>query len=159
MASSGHYDGCRGTAYHRSQQQLDPAVRARLGAWKIRKYVPPSEHIVDFGCGNGALLTYLAAHERIGVEAIEENRQAVRVRGLRACNSLREIPDQWADTVVSNYALEHTLDPLGELREIYRVLRVSGILGGFGETIGETRTGGRQNDRQSAPLQAQAARV
>lgn len=88
----------------------------------------PSERIVDFGCGNGALLSVLPALERIGVDAIEENRQAVRDRGLEARESLSEIPDQWADTVVSNHALEHTLDPLGELREIRRVLRVGSSL-------------------------------
>ena len=128
MTSSAHYHGSRGAAYHRSQQRVEPSVRAALGARKISRHLPASERIVDFGCGNGALLSILRARDRIGVDAIEENRASVRDRGIEALESLREIPDQWADAVVSNHALEHTLDPLGELREVHRVLRVGGTL-------------------------------
>ncbi len=101
---------------------LAPDVRAQLEARKISRYLPPVKRLVDFGCGNGAILAALPAEEKVGVDAIAENRSLVSQHS-RAVASLHEISDAWADAVVSNHALEHTLDPLSELREIRRVLR------------------------------------
>jgi SAM-dependent methyltransferase len=129
VAASPHYQGIAGTAYHRSQHDIAPTIRGQLGARKLQKHLPPARRIVDFGCGNGAILAALnTGSERIGVDPIAENRQAVRDRGYEARESLSEIPDDWADAVISNHALEHTLDPLGALREIRRVLKPGGTL-------------------------------
>jgi SAM-dependent methyltransferase len=42
--------------------------------------------------------------------------------------SARELDDAIADVVISNHALEHTLAPLDELRELRRVLKPGGRL-------------------------------
>jgi len=39
-----------------------------------------------------------------------------------------ELPESGADVVISNHALEHTLDPLGDLRALRRALRPGGKL-------------------------------
>jgi SAM-dependent methyltransferase len=42
--------------------------------------------------------------------------------------STRELDDAMADVVISNHALEHTLAPLEELRELRRILKPGGRL-------------------------------
>jgi SAM-dependent methyltransferase len=107
--------------------RLPPDVRGQLEARKISRHLPPVNRLVDFGCGTGAILASLPAEEKVGVDPIEENRSLVRQHS-RAVASLSEIADAWADAVVSNHALEHTLDPLAELREIRRILRAGSPL-------------------------------
>jgi SAM-dependent methyltransferase len=125
---STHYEGAAGAAYRCSQQRAIPAFRARLKRDKILSYLPPGERIIDFGCGGGALLSLLPYRERIGVDAISQNRDEARQRGLDARESLADIPDGWADAAISNHSLEHTLHPLSELREIRRALRPGGTV-------------------------------
>jgi SAM-dependent methyltransferase len=124
MSASRHYLGTSGTVYHEYQQQLDPGIRGRLGARKFEPFLPVHiRRLVDFGCGPGTLLAALHADERVGVDPIAENRARVESLGFCAYETLSELEDAWADVAVSNHALEHTLDPLGELRELRRVLR------------------------------------
>ena len=47
-------------------------------------------------------------------------RSAGEARGIRVVATTREIEDAMADVVISNHALEHTLAPLDELRELRR---------------------------------------
>lgn len=89
MTSSAHYHGSRAAAYDRSQQRVEPSVRASLGARKISRHLPASGRIVDLGRGNGALLSLLRARDRIGVDAIDEICAAVRGRGGRRRRSRR----------------------------------------------------------------------
>jgi SAM-dependent methyltransferase len=130
MAASAHYQGAAGATYHRSQQRISPSLRAELAYEKIRPHLTPVvTSAVDFGCGDGALLAQLrGVPRRVGVDAIAENRRAAAERGVEVHESLGDIPDESADVVISHHALEHTLDPLGTLREIRRVLHPGGRL-------------------------------
>jgi SAM-dependent methyltransferase len=55
-------------------------------------------------------------------------RQDARGRGLDVRESLHRLDDATADVVISNHALEHTLQPFEHLREIHRVLVPGGRL-------------------------------
>lgn len=102
---------------------------ATLNTWKFADHVKASDTVVDFGCGAGGLLENLAASERIGVEASEPARRAAQASGLvRTVPTLSDLGDETADVVISNHALEHTLSPYVELREMLRVLRPGGRL-------------------------------
>lgn len=129
MGASAHYKGDSGGAYYRLQQAFPRGVKTDLDAAKFQRLIDvPSRHLVDFGCADGRLALKLPAEERIGVEAIVENRDAARERGLDVRERLDEIENGWADVVVSHHALEHVLHPLVELREMFRVLRPGGQL-------------------------------
>jgi SAM-dependent methyltransferase len=126
MAAVGqHYQGELGEEYYAWQRQ-----GARLGAElelpKFAPYVTPDSTVVDFGCGTGYLLELLGAREGIGVEANEAARRDAAARGLRVVAASADLPAAEADVVISNHALEHTLRPLDELRELRRVLRPDG---------------------------------
>jgi SAM-dependent methyltransferase len=83
--------------------------------------------VVDFG-GGGYLLARLPAAEKVGVDPSPYARGEANRQGIESAASLDDLPEAWADVVVSNHALEHTLAPLDELRAIRRVLRPGGRL-------------------------------
>jgi SAM-dependent methyltransferase len=122
-----HYSGERGEAYLDYQRRFGE-LGAELNLFKFADHVAPGDDVVDFGCGIGALLERLPAASKIGVEVSESARSEAAARGLRVVASTRELESDSTDVVISNHALEHTLAPLDELRDLARILRPGGKL-------------------------------
>jgi SAM-dependent methyltransferase len=122
-----HYRGALGEEYF-GWQGSGADVNAQIESSKFAPHVLPTDTVVDFGCGAGALLTTLKIGERIGVEPNPPARRAGQARGVRVVASTRELEEAIADVVISNHALEHTLAPLDELRELRRILKPGGRL-------------------------------
>ena len=122
-----HYTGDRGLEYF-SWQRQSGRVGAVLNARKFAEHVAASDRLLDFGCGGGFLLEQLQAATKVGVEPNPVAREAARQRGLNVVASSSEVEEVSVDVVISNHALEHTLAPLDELRELWRVLRPGGRL-------------------------------
>lgn len=126
-AVASHYRGDAGRIYFAYQSAIG-AHGARLNRWKFADHVGPHDVVVDFGCGAGGLLAGLECGRRLGIEVNEHARAAAQARGLEAVACARQVPSAFADVVISNHALEHTLAPLHELRELYRILKPGGTL-------------------------------
>ena len=122
-----HYRGDLGEAYF-DWQRRDDEVNAQIERVKFVEHVQGGDAVVDFGCGSAGVLATLPVRERIGVEPNPPARRAGEERGVRMVASARELGDAIADVVISNHALEHTLAPLDELRELHRLLRPGGRL-------------------------------
>jgi SAM-dependent methyltransferase len=122
-----HYGGERGAQYLDYQRKYGE-LGAELNLFKFERHVSQGDDVVDFGCGIGALLERLPAASRTGVEVSEPARREAQARNLQVAASTRELADESADVVISNHALEHTLAPLDELRDLRRVLRPGGKL-------------------------------
>jgi SAM-dependent methyltransferase len=122
-----HYGGERGAQYLDYQRKYGE-LGAELNLLKFERHVSQGDDVVDFGCGIGALLERLPAASRTGVEVSEPARREAQARGLQVAASTSELADESADVVISNHALEHTLAPLDELRDLRRVLRPGGKL-------------------------------
>ena len=122
-----HYGGERGAEYLDYQRKYGE-LGAELNLFKFERHVSPADDVVDFGCGIGALLERLPAASRTGVEVSDAARREAQARGLHVTASTSELLDESADVVISNHALEHTLAPLDELRDLRRVLRPNGKL-------------------------------
>jgi SAM-dependent methyltransferase len=122
-----HYRGELGEKYFGWQGRGND-LSAEIERTKFAPHVRSGDTVVDFGCGGTATLALLPAAERIGVEPNPPARRAGEERGLRMVESARELDDAIADVVISNHALEHTLAPLDELRELRRVLKPGGRL-------------------------------
>jgi SAM-dependent methyltransferase len=89
---------------------------------------PPSEKILDLGCGAGSLPALLAAHHVTGVDV---DLSALRYASFPgACADSRRLPfaGQTFDLVICHHSLEHVHDVPGTIREIRRVLRPEGRL-------------------------------
>jgi SAM-dependent methyltransferase len=117
-----HYQGELGEEYFGWQRE-GAQLGARLEAFKFEPHVHPDDALVEFGCGTGYLFDLLAAREKVGIEVNSVARADAASRGLRVVERADELPAASADVVISNHALEHTLAPLHELRDLRRVLK------------------------------------
>jgi SAM-dependent methyltransferase len=122
-----HYQGELGEEYFGWQRE-GAELGARLEKPKFAPHVKPTDTVVDFGCGGGYVLAGLDVAERLGIEVNDAARAEANARGVRAVASASELPDAVADVVITNHALEHTLAPLDELRELLRLLKPGGRL-------------------------------
>jgi SAM-dependent methyltransferase len=95
---------------------------------RFQPWVRPQDVVLDFGCGGGSLLVALSCSERIGMEPNSMPRQEARTKITTVVESLRELDDNRVDVIVSNHALEHSLRPFDDLRELHRICRPGGSI-------------------------------
>lgn len=122
------YRGARGAEYYAYQAGTATREAVALDDFKYAPFVRPTDVVVDFGCGSGQMLMRLTAAEKVGIEVNEHARRAAGDNGVRAVASARELPDAFADVVVSNHALEHSLTPFEELVALRQLLKPGGRL-------------------------------
>lgn len=121
VGSSGHYD----EKYFAWQKQV-----SEFGAWanryKFLDYIKTTDRILDFGCSAGGLLGGITCAKKFGVEP--NPAAASDARKILDCvyESSSELPTEFVDLVISNHALEHTLHPLAELKNLHRCLVPNG---------------------------------
>ncbi|PZX13816.1 methyltransferase family protein [Breznakibacter xylanolyticus] len=101
-----------------------------FGGWanlvKFEKDIDAQMNVVDFGCGGGFLLKNIACKGKMGVEINETARMHAGKLGVKAVASVDELPDDWADCIISNNALEHVPDPLNQLILLKNKLKAGG---------------------------------
>jgi SAM-dependent methyltransferase len=124
---SAHYGGEQGAQYL-AYQAAGAAMEARIAVTRFAPHVPPDATVVDFGCGTGWLLRLLPADDKLGIEPNPGARRIAASLGIDTVASPADVPDGHADVVVSNHALEHSLSPYEELRQLRRILRPGGRL-------------------------------
>ena len=122
-----HYVGSRGAQY---LDHFDSAMafNAEMALAHFSPHLGAGDRVVDFGCGNGELLSRLDVADKVGVEVNEHARKAAAARGVRTVSSSDEVPDGWADVIVSHHAMEHTVDPYAQLVGLRRALKPDGRL-------------------------------
>ncbi len=93
---------------------------------KFQEFLGEDLCIIDFGCGGAFLLQCLRCREKIGIEVNEVAWREANAAGIRTFRTTQEAPDDWADLIISNNALEHSLNPLDELRKLHKKLKRGG---------------------------------
>jgi SAM-dependent methyltransferase len=86
---------------------------------------------LDYGCGNGGLVRYLRQHRGVEAFGFEEGSIAAEAGQRRIpILSADELESQAGsfDVVTAIEVLEHTLDPVAELRRMRRLMRPGGLL-------------------------------
>jgi methionine biosynthesis protein MetW len=101
----------------------------RVDLQLIADMVAPDSRVLDIGCGDGALLDYLAHFKRVdgrGMELSQDGVNACVANGLSviqgdADTDLRAFPDGAFDYVILSQTLQATRDPRGVLYQMLRV--------------------------------------
>jgi hypothetical protein len=62
----------------------------------------------------------------VGVEVNPAAVECARKNGIEVFTRVADVPDEYVDVIISNSALEHTLQPLEELKSLYRKLQAGG---------------------------------
>jgi homoserine O-acetyltransferase len=97
----------------------------------IANWVAPRSRVLDLGCGDGALISWLSAHKQCSARGVEIDRDLVRraiSNGASAYqgdieSGLKDYEDDAFDYVVLSQTLQQAREPLSLLREILRVGR------------------------------------
>ena len=95
----------------------------------ISDLIPPSSRVLDIGCGDGALLSFLAENKNIdarGIELSQEGVNACVAKGLsviqgNADTDLIDYPSNAFDYVVLSQTLQATRDPKEILTTLVRI--------------------------------------
>ena len=119
--TSNHYD-----EQYFEWQKGGGAFAARLEAFKFQPHVHRSDCVLDFGCGGGYFLASLRCAEKLGIEVNSSARRECAANGVSAVAGIDDVPDGWADVLISNHALEHVDAPLDVLRALLRKLKPGG---------------------------------
>lgn len=123
-------------------------IGGTLEQWKFREYIPTEANCLDFGAGGGFLLHGLTKCK--GKRGIELNPHAIQHASqtlmIDLNNDIAMIPDDWADVIISNHALEHVLCPWCELKRLLPKLKKE-----TGRVIFVIPAAGRSDDWTGAP--------
>ena len=96
--------------------------------FKFAPFVQDAVRIVDYGCGAGYLLAGLDVPEKLGIEINPAARERAAANGIRTVADTDEVPDDWADVIISNSVLEHVMRPYDELLRLRPKVRPGGRL-------------------------------
>jgi SAM-dependent methyltransferase len=104
---------------------------AQPGYWRdVTRHFPSDARMLDVGCGTAWIGDHFANYT--GVDASPEAVESARERGrnvlLGDADEPLPFPDASFDGVVLKDVLEHVSDPVGLVREAYRVLAPSGLV-------------------------------
>lgn len=97
----------------------------------ISDLVEPNSRVLDLGCGDGALLEWLAEHKNVDARGVEIDGERVKraiARGVSVYQgdineALADYPDQCFDYIILSQTLQETRNPLQVLRSMLRVGR------------------------------------
>ncbi len=123
--------------------QLHAQRAAQHQAQWFLPYLQPGMALLDCGCATGSITVGLAAAvapgQVIGVDRAVDEIERARARAAGAAvTNLRfdvgdiyqlEFPDNHVDAIFCHNVLEHIGEPRRALREMYRVLKVGGVIG------------------------------
>ena len=119
-----------GEQYYDSKYFEWQRIVGAFGGWancpKFEKYIHHSDSVIDFGCGGGYLLSNMSCKNKIGIEVNPIAKKNAEDLDIKVYTNTLSVPDNWADVIISNHALEHTLNPLQELKDLYKKLKNDG---------------------------------
>lgn len=127
FSQNSHYD----SKYFAYQQEVGEFA-AWVNSKNFQKNIGQHSNVIDFGCGGGFLLKKLNCNLCLGIEPNDSAASMARSLGIQvfstSISAINAVGDCWADIIISNHALEHTLNPLQELVLLRRLLKPGGMM-------------------------------
>lgn len=125
--ASQHYD----KSYFDWQKNIG-AFGGWANSYKFKKTIKKDDVVIDFGCGGGFLLGHLDCRHKIGIEPNASAADVITGQGIQHFLSpsaaLQSLGKESVDVIISNHALEHTLNPLEELKALSGMLKKGGSI-------------------------------
>jgi SAM-dependent methyltransferase len=122
-AQADHYD-----QKYFEWQKSGASLAASLEFFKFQPHVRQSDKVIDFGCGGGYFLASIQCAEKLGIEPNPSAQSECARNGVAVVPAIADAPDEWADVLISNHALEHVDAPLDVLRALIRKVKPGGKL-------------------------------
>ena len=101
-------------------------------SFRFSRHVVHTDTVIDFGCGGGYLLKEIKCSQKIGIEPNESTHEQIKENNVQPFNSpesvLEELGTNFADVIVSNNALEHSLHPLIDIQSLFPLLKKNGLI-------------------------------
>lgn len=105
--------------------------RMRYDLQIIASWIEPGSHVMDLGCGEGELLSYLIARKGVRGEGIEKNEQKVAhciEKGLSVLQGdmneeVLDYPENRFDYVILSQTLQQVYEPDALIRAMLRIGR------------------------------------
>jgi SAM-dependent methyltransferase len=101
-----------------------------FGGWaeliKFERLITSEMNVLDFGCGGGFLLKSIHCKDKIGVDINDVARKQVEELGIKSFKHAKDVPNEWADCIISNHALEHVPDPFNQITILREKLKPAG---------------------------------
>ena len=101
---------------------------ARANKFMFNKFIRENAKILDFGCSGGSFLNEFKNIKRFGVEVNKFAREIAIKNNIECFESSALLPKNYFDQIISHHALEHTENPLDELKNLYNSLVPGGSI-------------------------------
>ena len=101
---------------------------AMANKFLFANFIEENAKVLDFGCSSGYYLKLFNNIERYGVEVNDIARAAAEKNKINCFDSTDKLPQNHFDQIISNHALEHTENPLQELKNLYKSLIPGGSI-------------------------------
>ena len=120
------YEGDTGEEYYNMRQARRSDFVQKRRAEHFQPHIKNTDTVLDFGCGTGGVLEHIQCAEKIGVEVNELSVKEAKEKGIQIYASLDDAPENCADVIISNHALEHVTHPAEHITKMLRVLKQGG---------------------------------
>lgn len=109
-------------AYQQEMGRFGGKIKAAM----FRPYIKDDMTVVEFGSGGGYLLNNICAKKKMGIELNDTARAMAKEIGIDSVKNVSDLPDSYAELIISTSVLEHVENPFGVLKELRNKLKEGG---------------------------------